>query len=58
VKAQNAEFGIKRIWTFLKDEKKWSVSEKRVKALMQEHNLVEASGEQNAPGAEVPCRLS
>ena len=33
VKAANPEYGIKRVLTFLKDEKKWNVSEKRVKAV-------------------------
>eukprot|EP00290_Baffinella_frigidus_P009034 CAMPEP_0180132334 /NCGR_PEP_ID=MMETSP0986-20121125/8923_1 /TAXON_ID=697907 /ORGANISM="non described non described, Strain CCMP2293" /LENGTH=455 /DNA_ID=CAMNT_0022072321 /DNA_START=28 /DNA_END=1395 /DNA_ORIENTATION=+ len=53
VKGANPEYGIKRIWTFLKDEKKWSVSEKRVKTLMQENNLVEASGgDASAPAGD------
>lgn len=30
-KATYPDYGIKRIWTFLKEEKKWDVSEKRVK---------------------------
>jgi hypothetical protein len=30
-KAAHPDFGIKRIWTYLKEEKQWLVSEKRVK---------------------------
>ena len=33
VKAANPEFGIKRVYTYLKEEKKWNVSEKRVKGV-------------------------
>jgi hypothetical protein len=30
-KTAHPDYGIKRIWTFLKEEKQWLVSEKRVK---------------------------
>ena len=41
-KAQNPDFGVKRIWTLLK-EKGWVVSEQRVKKVMQENGLSENS---------------
>ena len=43
VKQENPDFGIKRVWTTLK-EKGMEVSEKRVKKFMQEHGLTESSG--------------
>jgi hypothetical protein len=41
-KAQNPDFGVKRVWTLLK-EKGWVVSEARVKKVMQESGLSESS---------------
>jgi hypothetical protein len=39
-KTQNPDFGVKRVWTLLK-EKGWVVSEQRVKKVMQENGLSE-----------------
>eukprot|EP00960_Hanusia_phi_P042257 755393-Hanusia_phi.AAC.2 len=47
LKAANPEFGIKKVWTNLKEGKGWQVSEKRVKSAMQEHGLIENSGGNN-----------
>ena len=41
-KSQNPDFGVKRIWTLLK-EKGWVISEQRVKKVMQENGLSENS---------------
>ncbi len=49
-KAQNPDFGVKRIWTLLK-EKGWVVSEQRVKKVMQENGLSENN---SANGAGAP----
>ena len=49
-KTQNPDFGVKRIWTLLK-EKGWVVSEQRVKKIMQENGLSENN---SANGAAVP----
>mmetsp|Transcript_27199 Transcript_27199/g.42519 ORF Transcript_27199/g.42519 Transcript_27199/m.42519 type:complete len:454 (+) Transcript_27199:509-1870(+) len=43
-KGAHPDYGIKRIWTLMKDDKGWQVSEKRVKAIMQEHGLTEGGG--------------
>lgn len=54
MKESNPDYGIKRIWTFLKEDKGWEVSEKRVKKCMQDNNLtsVEAGGVEADGGGE------
>ena len=47
-KSQNPDFGVKRVWTLLK-EKGWVVSEARVKKIMQENGLSESA----APSAAI-----
>jgi hypothetical protein len=52
VKAKNPDFGVKRVWTVLK-EKGWVVSEARVKKVMQENGLSESTASNGAVnGAE------
>eukprot|EP00961_Rhodomonas_salina_P216285 2921368-Rhodomonas_salina.2 len=51
IKTQFPDYGIKRVWTYLKEEKSWQVSEKRVKSTMQENGLTEGGGPAAADGA-------
>ena len=52
MKAQHPDYGIKRIWTSLKETKGIDVSEKRVRKCMQDNSLitggVEAAGSRPA----------
>jgi methionyl aminopeptidase len=43
IKAANPDFGIKRVWSTLKESKGMEVSEKRVKKFMQENGLTESN---------------
>eukprot|EP00960_Hanusia_phi_P053992 762517-Hanusia_phi.AAC.2 len=40
VKEEHPDFGIKRVWSFLKETKNLEVSEKKVKKIMQENGLI------------------
>ena len=52
VKAKNPDFGVKRVWSLLK-EKGWVISEARVKKVMQESGLSESTAPTGAgSGAE------
>jgi len=53
IKAENPDFGIKRVWTTLKEGQGLEVSEKRVKKIMQENGLTEGgAGGAAEPAAE------
>ena len=45
VKSKNPEFGVKRIWNYLKTERGWEVSEKRVKKFVVLANDTEQGAE-------------
>mmetsp|Transcript_51905 Transcript_51905/g.105681 ORF Transcript_51905/g.105681 Transcript_51905/m.105681 type:complete len:461 (-) Transcript_51905:300-1682(-) len=44
IKVEFPDYGIKRVWTTLKEQNGWEVSEKRVKKFMQESGLTAAEG--------------
>lgn len=45
IKDANPDFGIKRIWSTIKEGKaEWEVSEKRIKKIMQDNGLTEGGG--------------
>mmetsp|Transcript_23889 Transcript_23889/g.35080 ORF Transcript_23889/g.35080 Transcript_23889/m.35080 type:complete len:448 (+) Transcript_23889:366-1709(+) len=50
IKAENPDFGVKRVWATLKESKCMEVSEKRVKKFMQENGLTESSGAADGAG--------
>jgi hypothetical protein len=54
IKEAHPDYGIKRVWSTLKEEKNWDVSEKRVKKVMQENGLV-ANDPSPADGGEAPA---
>jgi len=60
IKAENPDFGIKRVWTTLKEGQGLEVSEKRVKKIMQENGLTEGgaggAAEPAAEGGELTAR--
>eukprot|EP00290_Baffinella_frigidus_P011395 CAMPEP_0180164418 /NCGR_PEP_ID=MMETSP0986-20121125/30369_1 /TAXON_ID=697907 /ORGANISM="non described non described, Strain CCMP2293" /LENGTH=75 /DNA_ID=CAMNT_0022115213 /DNA_START=54 /DNA_END=278 /DNA_ORIENTATION=+ len=43
IKEGNPEFGIKRVWSTLKENNGLDVSEKRVKKVMQENGLTDSA---------------
>ena len=55
IKAENPDFGIKRVWTTLTEKQGMVVSEKRVKKFMQDNGFTKAEvgdGEGREPTAE------
>ena len=52
IKAENPDFGIKRVWTTLTEKQGMVVSEKRVKKFMQDNGCTNAEGASGGEGRE------
>ena len=52
IKAENPDFGIKRVWTTLTEKQGMVVSEKRVKKFMQDNGFTNAEGAGGGEGRE------